>query len=94
MRATQIQNALIRAGYLQHGSGTWDAETTAALRRYQQEHHWQSRVVPDARALIALGLGPRRDQSSLYPAVADTAPPTLAEARNDQTPVRGGSDDQ
>lgn len=91
-RATQIQNALIRAGYLQHGSGSWDAETTTALRRYQQDHHWQARVVPDARALIALGLGPRRDQSSLYPAVADTAPPALAEARDDQPPAGGGHD--
>jgi hypothetical protein len=74
-RATEIQNALIRAGYLRRGSGVWDNDTAAAMRRYQQDHHWQTRLVPDARALIALGLGPRRDQNALYPVVARTAPP-------------------
>lgn len=77
-RATEIQNALIRAGYLRRGSGVWDNDTIAAMRRYQQDHHWQTRLVPDARALIALGLGPRRDQNALYPVVARTAPPVPA----------------
>jgi len=78
MRATEIQNALIRAGYLRRGSGQWDADTIAAMRRYQKDHQWQTRLVPDARALIALGLGPRRDQRALYPVVASTAPPLPA----------------
>ena len=90
LRATEIQNALIRAGYLRSGSGVWDAETIAAMRRYQQDHQWQTRLVPDARALIALGLGPRRDQRALYPVVASTAPPVPAtrpsEAPDTETP--------
>ncbi len=81
LRATEIQNALIRAGYLRSGSGVWDAETVAAMRRYQQDHQWQTRLVPDARALIALGLGPNHDQRALYPVVASTAPPTPAARR-------------
>lgn len=82
LRATEIQNALIRAGYLRSGSGVWDAETVAAMRRYQQDHQWQTRLVPDARALIALGLGPHLDQRALYPVVASTAPPTPAARRS------------
>jgi hypothetical protein len=29
--------------------------------RFQQDHGWQTKMVPDARALIELGLGPRND---------------------------------
>jgi len=57
-RAAQIQQALVAAGYLHHASGRWDAATAAAMKKFQAEHRWQTRFVPDARALIALGLGP------------------------------------
>jgi len=67
-RSEQIQKALIAAGYLDHASGHWDAATVRALRQYQIHHHWQTRYVPDARALIALGLGPPQD--ALPPATA------------------------
>jgi hypothetical protein len=56
-RAREIQQALVNAGYLKSRSGYWDARTAAAMRRFQQQHHWQTRFVPDARALAALGLG-------------------------------------
>lgn len=61
-RARQIQIALERAGYLHHVSGHWDATTREAMKRFQQNHHWQTRFVPDSRALIALGLGPKYDE--------------------------------
>ncbi len=60
-RTRQIQDALVRAGYLNQISGRWDETTVTALRRFQAAHHWQTRFVPDARALIALNLGPRQD---------------------------------
>jgi len=63
-RAIQIQEALIAAGYLKGSpSGKMDAATKAALVKLQSENGWQTRVVPDARALIKLGLGP--DHSNL-----------------------------
>ena len=31
------------------------------MRRYQADHGWQSKTVPDSRALIKLGLGPSKD---------------------------------
>jgi hypothetical protein len=58
-RAREIQQALIRGHYLTGElSGTWDPATQAAMRRYQAEQGWQTKTVPDARALIRLGLGP------------------------------------
>jgi len=58
-RATQIQQALIREKYLSgEPSGSWVARTQAALVKYQADNGWQSKVVPDSRALIKLGLGP------------------------------------
>jgi hypothetical protein len=57
-RATQIQGALIRAGYLfGEPSGHWDAETQAAMEKLQADNGWQTKLVPDSRALIKLGLG-------------------------------------
>ena len=58
-RVTEIQQALIREKYLTgEANGVWDARTQAALVRYQADNGWQSKVVPDSRALIKLGLGP------------------------------------
>ena len=58
-RAREIQQALVREHYLTGApSGTWDAATQAAMRRYQAGQGWQTKTVPDARALIRLGLGP------------------------------------
>lgn len=58
-RATQIQTALIKQGYLTgEPTGTWDAQTVSAMQKLQADNGWQSKVTPDSRALIKLGLGP------------------------------------
>jgi hypothetical protein len=57
-RATQIQGALVRSGYLMgEPSGHWDAETQAAMEKLQADNGWQTKLVPDSRAIIKLGLG-------------------------------------
>jgi hypothetical protein len=57
-RATQIQTARIKAGYLTGTpSGTWDAPTQAAMEKLQADNGWQTKIVPDSRAIIKLGLG-------------------------------------
>jgi hypothetical protein len=62
-RTEQIQQALIQSHYLDgEPSGAWDTKTQEALRRYQAANGWQSKVVPDSRALIKLGLGPSTDK--------------------------------
>jgi len=65
-RATEIQQALIREKYLTgEATDAWDARTQAALVKYQGDHGWQTKVVPDSRALIKLGLGPNYSAQSL-----------------------------
>lgn len=57
-RATQIQTALIRQGYLSGTpTGVWDAQSIAAMQKLQADNGWQTKFTPDSRALIKLGLG-------------------------------------
>ena len=61
-RTREIQQALIREHYLQgDASGSFDSQTKAALAKFQHDNGWQTKVVPDSRALIKLGLGPSHD---------------------------------
>ena len=74
-RTQQIQTALIREHYLEgKPSGKWDDATQAALRRYQADQGWQSKTVPDSRALIKLGLGPNHDHLLNPESAMTTAP--------------------
>src|ERR1700728_1759379 len=58
-RAKEIQDALIREHYLPGpSSGQWDSSTEAAMQKFQADHGWQTKLTPDSRALIKLGLGP------------------------------------
>jgi hypothetical protein len=76
-RARQIQAALVREHYMSgQPSGAWDAETQAAMRRFQADQGWQSKTVPDSRALIRLGLGPDHGHL-LNPESAMTTEPQL-----------------
>lgn len=61
-RAREIQAALIREHYLDgEPTGSIDARTKSALQKFQQDNGWQTKVIPDSRALIKLGLGPSKD---------------------------------
>jgi len=56
---TAIQQALIKAHYLNGDpSAKWDADTQAAMVKFQSDQGWQTKLTPDSRALIKLGLGP------------------------------------
>ena len=61
-RATEIQQALIKSGYLSgEPSGVWDSSSAAAMQKFQGDNGWQTKITPDSRALIKLGLGPQQD---------------------------------
>jgi peptidoglycan hydrolase-like protein with peptidoglycan-binding domain len=76
-RALEIQQALEREHYLKgQPSGVWDSATQAAMQRYQADHGWQTKVIPDSRALIGLGLGPDREHL-LNPESAMTSEPKV-----------------
>lgn len=74
-RTRQIQEGLIREHYMTgEANGKWDASTEAALRKMQADNGWQSKTVPDSRALIKMGLGPNQDHL-LNPESAMTSAP-------------------
>lgn len=75
-RAREIQEALIREHYLTPpASGQWDSTTETAMQKFQSDHGWQTRLTPDSRALIKLGLGPKPEgvQTIAAPAAASAA---------------------
>jgi len=81
-RVTEIQRALIREHYLDgEASGQWDATTEAAMQKFQADQGWQTKLMPDSRALKKLGLGPdysgainSKDASFTPPPPASTIP--------------------
>ena len=80
-RVTQIQTALINTHYLTgEATGKWDDATVAAMQKFQSDQGWQTKLTPDSRALVKLGLGP--DYSNAINAKDSTfaVPPTGAGA--------------
>src|ERR1700761_5302257 len=54
-RVTQIQQALIREpSRSSEPTGNWDATTQAAMQKYQADQGWQTKLMPDSRALKKL----------------------------------------
>lgn len=54
----EIQQALIKAHYMSgEPSGKWDDTTRAAMQKFQADNGWQTKIMPDSRALVKLGLG-------------------------------------
>ena len=73
-RAREIQEALVREHYLDaEPTGVWDQRSQKAMEKFQADNGWQSKTVPDSRALIKLGLGPNHDHL-LNPDSAMTSP--------------------
>ena len=87
-RVTEIQQALIREHYLTgDASGNWDNTTIAAMQKFQADQGWQTKLMPDSRALKKLGLGPdysnainAQGASFVDPALKGTTSPEQAAA--------------
>lgn len=78
-RARAIQEALVREHYMEGTpSGKWDDASQKAMQKYQADHGWQSKNVPDSRALIQLGLGPDHEHLLNPESAMTTAPSTHA----------------
>ena len=91
-RTLEIQQALIREHYLTGDpTGQWDQSTKDALTRYQSENGWQTKSLPDSRALIKLGLGPDK-KGLLNPDTAVMSSPHELGTSHDALP--GGSSQQ
>jgi peptidoglycan hydrolase-like protein with peptidoglycan-binding domain len=85
-RVMEIQQALIREHYLTtEADGRWDATTEAAMQKYQADQGWQTKLMPDSRALKKLGLGPdysaainAKSATFVDPPPVSTIPPVVA----------------
>ena len=62
-RYREIQGALASKGFLkpEDATGTWDQNSSDALKKFQSEQNLESSGKINSLSLIALGLGPRRD---------------------------------
>ncbi len=91
-RTRQIQAALINQHYLTgEPTGVWDQSTKDALTKYQADNGWQTKLTPDSRALIKLGLGPDH-KGLLNPDTANI--PSPHELGMDSQAQPGGATDQ
>ena len=85
-RVTEIQQALIREHYRSGpANGEWDSNTVAAMQKLQGDQGWQTKLMPDSRALKKLGLGAdysgainAKGASFAAPAPANTIPAAQA----------------
>ena len=60
-RTKEIQSALAHKGYLNSDpSGVWDADSIAAMKRFQKDQNLEADGKFSSLSLIALGLGPKR----------------------------------
>lgn len=86
-RVTQIQQALIREHYLTgEPNGQWDADTQAAMQKYQADQGWQTKLMPDSRALVKLGLGPDYSTAiNAHDVATGSAPPPASSIPAQQT---------
>ena len=84
-RATQIQQALIRSHYMSgEPTGRWDEATEAAMQKYQADQGWQTKLMPDSRALKKLGLGPDYSNAINARNSSFSAPPPVNTIPRDQ----------
>ena len=91
-RTREIQTALIREHYLGgEPSGKMDQSTKDALTKYQADNGWQTKITPDSRALIKLGLGPDH-KGLLNPDTANI--PSPHELGNDTAQPGGATNQQ
>jgi peptidoglycan hydrolase-like protein with peptidoglycan-binding domain len=93
-RALDIQQALIREKYMSgEPSGKWDQATKDAMARYQSDNGWQTKMLPDSRALIKLGLGPSH-QDILNPETAAITLPAASSAVGGGGPIAAAPNHQ
>ena len=84
-RATQTQEALIREHYMSgEPNGSWDATTEAAMQKFQADQGWQTKLMPDSRALKKLGLGPDYSNAINAKDLAAAEPPAVSNIPTEQ----------
>lgn len=91
-RYQEIQKALAERGYFKGAvNGEWGDDSVDALKRFQIDQKVRDDGKIDALSLIALGLGPKHNGSSVTPAdVTATPPPQPTSVPEPVTPSSSG----
>lgn len=77
-RTKEIQAALVQRGYMPgEPSGSWDADSTAAMKRFQKDQNLEADGKLNSLSLIALGLGPKRTVVASSGTVSGAAVPAV-----------------
>jgi hypothetical protein len=85
-RVTEIQQALIKEHYLSApANGEWDSTTVNAMQKYQSDQGWQTKLMPDSRALKKLGLGADYSNAINAKGSSFAAPAPVSTIPTDQT---------
>jgi hypothetical protein len=84
-RAAEIQTALVKSGYMTEPSGHWDSATESAMQKFQADNGWQTKLMPDSRAIIKLGLGPSKPAPQVGGAVSIEPARSLPETASTST---------
>ena len=80
-RYKEIQQALVDKGYLKgEPTGVWDADSAAAMQRFQQDQKLTPSGKINAPSLIGLGLGAKSAGAPEAPPIRQEAPPIKQEA--------------
>jgi len=68
-RYKQIQEALASKGYLRQedATGVWNADSSAALAKFQADQSIEGSGKINSLSLIALGLGPKHEDAAIPP---------------------------
>jgi hypothetical protein len=76
-RYREIQSALAAKGYLkpEDATGTWNQNSSDALKKFQTEQNLESSGKINSLSLIALGLGPHHEPAPTAPPKTPPQPP-------------------
>ena len=72
----------ILSGY---ATGKWDSSTETAMQKFQADQGWQTKLMPDSRALKKLGLGPDYSNAINAKNATFADPPSIATIPTEQS---------
>jgi peptidoglycan hydrolase-like protein with peptidoglycan-binding domain len=84
-RIREVQQALVDRGYLRtEPTGSWNAESMEALKRFEAEQKVRVDGKIDSKMLIALGLGPKYDSNLSLPVPSASGIVLADDSKQDQ----------
>ena len=88
-RIREVQQALLERGYLKSEvTGSWNAASVEALKRFEADQKVKVDGKIDSKTLIALGLGPKYDNNLNLPVPGASGTVVAADQATNNEPQR------